>query len=306
MKLAPFNFDRPFFRGNLHGHSNHSDGALSPEDVINTYKAFGYHFIAISDHLWGDKRFCAQSVLDCSSFDVSNFITIPSAEIHCHGKAYDNDGLWHFVANGLPLDFAMAKKTETAPELIKRAIAAGAYVTIAHPAWYSMTFEEAMMVSHAHGVEIYNHSCVIGAMRGDGTGVADYLLQEGKRISLTATDDSHFKMPDAGGGWVMVAAENLTMHDIVTALKSGHHYSSTGADIINLTLEDTHLEVETSPCFNIVVAGQGHKSLSYNGQNITKASFDLTALKSKWFRVSIMDQAGHMAWSNPYWFEDIL
>jgi hypothetical protein len=305
MRLPPYNLDRPFFRGNLHGHSNHSDGALSPQEVIRRYKDLGYDFACISDHLWHDARFCAQSVLDCSSFDAPNFITIPSAEIHCQGKTYDNDGLWHFVANGLPLDFSIARKTETAPELIDRALAAGAYVTIAHPAWYSMTFDEAMVVGHADGVEIYNHSCAIGAMRGDGTGVADYLLQEGKRISLTATDDSHFHIPDSGGGWVMVAAESLQADKIITALKNGCHYSSTGADIINLDLEGERLEVETSPCSDIVVVGQGHASLSHHGSKITRATFDLSALKSDWFRVSIIDQSNKMAWSNPYWLNDI-
>ena len=112
----------------------------------------------------------------------------------------------------------MAAENETAPEMIQRALDAGAYVTLAHPEWYSMTMSEADSVSHAHGVEIYNYSCVVGSNRGSGIAIADYLLQEGHRITFTATDDSHFEKPDWAGGWVMVSAD-LDEADIVDAKK---------------------------------------------------------------------------------------
>ena len=37
-----------FFKGNLHGHSNYSDGKLMPEDVCNAYIEKGYDFISIT------------------------------------------------------------------------------------------------------------------------------------------------------------------------------------------------------------------------------------------------------------------
>ena len=39
-----------FFRGNLHCHSNKSDGLLKPEDVAAAYRDAGYDFIMLSDH----------------------------------------------------------------------------------------------------------------------------------------------------------------------------------------------------------------------------------------------------------------
>ena len=39
--------------------------------------------------------------------------------------------------------------------------------------------------------------------------IADFLLNEGHKISFTATDDSHFHLPDFAGGWVMVARLNF-------------------------------------------------------------------------------------------------
>ena len=48
-----------------------------------------------------------------------------------------------------------------------------------------------------------------------------------------------------------------------------------------------------------------HFAKSVNGMNISKAEFDLTQLKTPWFRITINDAGGRMAWSNPYWLEDI-
>ena len=302
--LPPFDTDKPLLRGNLHGHSTHSDGARTPQEVVETYHQLGYDFTAISDHLWHDTRYAATSILDARAFDKTDFITIASAELHCLGKAYDNDGLWHIVANGLPLDFAVASHSETAPEMIQRALDAGAYVTIAHPEWYSMTTEEAMQVSHAHGVEIHNYSCVIGSNRGSGMLIADYLLQEGKRVTFTATDDSHFTTPDWAGGWVMVAAD-LSQDDIVKNLKMGRHYSSSGGVFHDIRLEGQTLIVDCAPALSIMVSGAGHLALSEHGHNMTRASFDLSSLKSPWFRVTLLGKDGTKAWSNPYWKDQL-
>ena len=305
MKLAPFGLGYSLYRGNLHGHSTHSDGLLSPEAVVEKYADLGYDFTCLSDHLWIDDRFAATSVFDGHALDRKGFITLHSAELHCFGKTYDQDGLWHIVANGLPLDFACPDAQETAPQLIARAQAAGAYVSLAHPEWYTMTMDEAMAVAAADAVEIYNHSCVLSAARGSGIAIADYLLNEGKKISFTATDDSHFELPDFGGGWVMVAAQELSQDALITALKAGHHYASTGADFTDLQIDDGVLTVTSSPVDAVVISGAGHKALAEAGKDMTVTQFDLTHFRSDWFRITLQDSAGKMAWSNPYYKRDL-
>jgi len=305
MKLEPFGLGYSLYRGNLHGHSTHSDGLLSPEAVVDKYADLGYDFTCLSDHLWIDDRFAATSVFDGHALDRKGFITLHSAELHCFGKTYDQDGLWHIVANGLPLDFACPDAKETAPQLIARAQAAGAYVSLAHPEWYTMTMDEAMAVAAADAVEIYNHSCVLSAARGSGIAIANYLLNEGKKISFTATDDSHFELPDWGGGWVMVAAAELSQHALVAALKAGHHYASTGADFVDLQIEDGVLTVTSSPVENVVISGAGHMAMAETGKALTVTQFDLGKFRSDWFRITLCDSAGKMAWSNPFYTQDI-
>ena len=146
------------YRGNLHGHCTHSDGRNEAAEVVRLYREAGYDFTCLSDHYWTDPRYSAETVCDSSGLDSDDFITIISAELHCHGKLYDQAGLWHILANGLPLDFPIASATETGPELVSRAVAAGAFVSIPHPEWYAMTTEEARSLAEAgaHAVEAYN------------------------------------------------------------------------------------------------------------------------------------------------------
>ncbi|MEC7853604.1 MAG: phosphotransferase, partial [Pseudomonadota bacterium] len=281
----------------------HSDGRNSPADVVRLYRDAGYHFTCLSEHYWSNPRFCAATLNDASALDRDDFITLLSAELHCHGKLYDRDGLWHIVANGLPPGFAMAGETETGPELVSRAVAAGAYVTIAHPEWYSLTDAEAQALAEAgaHGVEIYNHASTIDAARGGGTATVDYLLHQGFPIHITATDDSHDIPRDAFGGWVMVAARDLTSDAILAALKAGDFYASTGPDILSITRDGTVIEIETSPVQRIILAADKHHAEPVAGDGITRARFDLKKFDPAFVRIVAIDARGRSAWSNPYW-----
>lgn len=291
------------YRGNLHGHSTHSDGLNSPADVVRLYRAAGYDFTCLSEHYWSIPRFGATTLNDASSLNQDDFITILSAELHCRGKLHDKDGLWHIVANGLPQDFAMANEAETGPELVMRAVEAGAYVTIAHPEWYSLTEQEAqaLATAGAHGVEIYNHASALDAGRGGGTATVDFLLHNGFRPHITATDDSHDIPRDAFGGWVMVAAQGLTAEAVLAALKAGDFYATTGPDFVSIAHDGKMVEVETSPVSRIVLAADRHQAEPVFGDGITRASFDLKKFASPFFRLVATDAQGRTAWSNPYW-----
>tara|TARA_Y100001936_G_scaffold192972_1_gene192417 strand:- start:342 stop:770 length:429 start_codon:yes stop_codon:yes gene_type:complete len=142
----------------------------------------------------------------------------------------------------------------------------------------------------------------MATQRGFGTATVDYLLQENNKLFLTATDDSHFKIQDFGGGWVMVAADNLSEISILNALKNGQYYSTTGIEIFEFEMNNSKVNIQCSPSNQVCIVGQGAKSMSQNGKNITNAEFDLTDYPSKCFRVSIADDSGNFAWTNPVWF----
>jgi predicted metal-dependent phosphoesterase TrpH len=151
MRNLPFRQPGRFFKGNLHTHSTRSDGALEPEAVVATYRERGYDFLALTDHFLAPFDF---PLTDTRAFRDANFTTLLGAELHApeteHGE------FWHLLAVGLPLDFAPTQPEETGPALAARAAEAGAFVGIAHPAWYTLTLADAISIEVAHAVETYN------------------------------------------------------------------------------------------------------------------------------------------------------
>ena len=295
------------YRGNLHGHCTHSDGRNEPAEVVRLYREAGYDFTCLSDHYWTDPRFSADTICDGSVLDSEDFITLISAELHCHGKLYDQAGLWHILANGLPLDFPVATPSETGPELVERAVAAGAFVSIPHPEWYAMTTEEArsLAVAGAHAVEIYNHSSALDAGRGGGVATVDQLANAGFRTGIIATDDSHDVPADGFGGWVMVAARDLSAGSMLAALKAGDYYASCGPDFTSIRLEGNILHVTCSPMSRVGVAAGGHRAFSTSGDGMTEARIEIGRTDFEFFRVVLTDKAGKQAWSNHFWTDDL-
>jgi hypothetical protein len=294
-----------FWRGNLHTHSNRSDGVLAPEEVCRRYKAEGYDFIALTDHFIGVYDY---PIVDTTGFRDAGFTTILGAEVH--SGAMENGELWHILAVGLPADFAPSHSPafvpvegqETGPELAQRARDAGAFVAIAHPEWGGLSLADARSLEAAHAVEVYNHGCQVGADRAEGFWHLDRLLEEGRRLTLCATDDAHFTEPDHFGGWTMVKAEENSPEALLAALKAGHMYASTGPEILDVTWEAKEVHVRCSPAATVIVQGQGCAAVAQHGENLTEASVPLVRFHdSPWLRLTLVDAAGKRAWTNPVW-----
>ncbi|MEL7463471.1 MAG: CehA/McbA family metallohydrolase [Pseudomonadota bacterium] len=305
--MRPEAFDAPgrFWRGNLHTHSTRSDGVLAPEEVCRRYKAEGYDFIALTDHFVGLYDY---PIVDTKSFRDESFTTLLGAELH--SGAMENGELWHILAVGLPEDFAPSNSPhfmpvdgqESGAEIARRARAAGAFVAVAHPEWSGLSLADARTIDAAHAVEIYNHSCAVGADRPHGFWHLDRLSEKGRRLNLVATDDAHFSEPDAFGGWVMVKAEANEPEALLEALKAGRMYASTGPEIRDLVVEEKELRIECSAAAAVIISGQGSAAVAHHGQSITRATMKLSRFNgSSWIRVTVVDAAGRRAWSNPIW-----
>jgi predicted metal-dependent phosphoesterase TrpH len=130
MRIRPFSTPGRFWRGNLHAHSNLSDGALNPGDVVEAYKRAGYDFLQVSDHFLD--RF-DWPIADTRKLRCNTFTTLIGAEVHAMGTSAGE--YWHIVATGLPFDFPRTEPDESAPQLAKRAREAGAFVSCDHDGW---------------------------------------------------------------------------------------------------------------------------------------------------------------------------
>lgn len=303
--MSSLAFDRPgrFWRGNLHTHSNLSDGCLEPEEVCRRYRDEGYDFIALTDHFIGKYGY---PIADTTAFRTKDFTTILGAELH--SGAMENGELWHILAVGLPPDFAQpntpgfipVEDQENGAELAQRARGAGAFVAVAHPEWSGLTMADARTIAAAHAIEVYNHGCATGCDRPHGFYTLDQLLTEGRQLTLCATDDAHFTEPDHFGGWVMVKAEENDPDALLSALKEGAFYSSTGPEIRGIYWNENTVTIECSAAVSVIVQGQGSATVATHGASMTRASVALDRFAcSNWMRVTVIDAAGKRAWSNP-------
>ncbi len=307
--MRPSAFSNPgrFYRGNLHTHSTLSDGRLEVAEVCRRYKAEGYDFLALTDHFVGPFDY---PITDTRPYRDDAFTTLIGAELHT--GAMDNGELWHIVAIGLPFDFAPTNSPEfhpiegqeSGPEVAARAVEAGAFVAIAHPEWSGLSENDMRSISTAHAVEVYNHGCEVECDRGRGLHSADLLARAGKEVSFIATDDAHFAHGnlDAFGGWTMVKAEENTPEALLAALKSGASYASTGPDFVDIEYDRDYVHVRCSEVSAIILQGQGASTEAEIGEGLTEARLKLNRqTASPWIRITLIDDKGRKAWSNPIW-----
>lgn len=301
MHALPFDKPGRFWRGNLHTHSTESDGHLTPEQVCDFYRKNGYDFLAITDHFMEQYGF---PIVDTRPYRQPEFTTILGAELHTGKTEFGQ--LWHILAVGLPADFAHTPPEETGPELAARALAAGAYVAVAHPNWYNLTVEDALSLGPVDAIEVFNGIAADHNDKADSWYMVDGLLERGYRYTACATDDTHFRPTrhDAIRGWVYVRSETLEPDALLSALKAGHYYSSTGPQIHDVQVEPgKHVTVRCSPADRIYVTGRGYQSAFTSGPGITEAELSLERIDAPYCRITVRDAHGGRAWTNPIWFE---
>ncbi|HZX07236.1 CehA/McbA family metallohydrolase [Kribbella sp.] len=290
-------FDLPgrFWRGNLHTHSNLSDGYLSPGETAAVYHEAGYDFVAITDHFRPEYGY---PVTDTRDLRTADFTTLIGAELHAPRTEAGQQ--WHIVAAGLPLDFAPPSPSEDGPALARRARSVGAFVGMAHPSASLLTAKDAESLDAAHSIEVYN-ALADREHRGDSWHLTDVLLNRGHRLTTYAADDAHLQPQDPPPcqAWVQVRAESLDPDALLTALKAGHFYSTTGPELYDVHLETDELVVRCSPATKILLTG-GHPGAEVaQGTNLTEHTFPLTLFQATHCRITVEAADGTRAWTNP-------
>lgn len=298
-------FDKPgqFYRGNIHGHTTESDGHWTPDQYIQQYRQAGYDFVAITDHFM--QRF-DYPLIDTTKYRTEDFTTLLGAELHHDQIKFGT--IWHMLAVGLPLDFAPYDKEETIADVIRRALDAGAFVAVPHPNWYTLTVEDFETLGQVHAVECYNGTADRYNDRGYSWHYIDTLTALGHRVGALAVDDLHMDVnrDDFMRGWVYVKATELTPEALLNALKAGHYYASTGAQLHNIeVIGQEKILVECSPAQTVMAIGDGPWTVGQHGHGITKVELDISRWKSpQYCRVTVIDRKERRAWSNPIWFVD--
>ncbi|WP_163550034.1 PHP domain-containing protein [Candidatus Frankia nodulisporulans] len=257
----PFGRLGRFWRGNLHTHTDRSDGALSPAETARHYRQAGYDFLAITDHFRARFGF---PLVDTRDLRTEGFTTLIGAELHAPRTEFSDE--WHIIAVGLPLGFPRPEPEETGPALARRARAAGAFIGMAHPAASLLTLADAESLDAAHAVEVHN--------------------------ALAALEDR-------GDSWVHVRAVALDPNELLAALKAGHYYASTGPELHDVELREGQITVRCSPVRRILLTGGVPGKQVLVGKELTEGSLPVAMFGDGYCRVTVEDAAGGRAWTNP-------
>ncbi|MBX3014630.1 MAG: CehA/McbA family metallohydrolase [Caldilineaceae bacterium] len=300
MQLLPFAQPGRFWKGNLHTHSTRSDGAYPAEEVCRRYREAGYDFLALTDHFLERYQW---PITDTQAFRQPGFTTIIGAELH--NDRTELGELWHILAVGLPLDFAPPTEDESAASLARRAMDAGAYVAVAHPAWYGITEGDIDALGPVDAIEVFNGVAFDHNDHADSWQIADIVLGRGKRYNACATDDFHgtAMRHDFRRGWVQVKSQSLEPAALLAALKAGHYYSSTGPEIYAIDLvPGDKLIVHCSPANRVFITGKASRSVAVQGNGMTQFELNISKFDSPYGRITVRGVDGGRAWSNPIWF----
>lgn len=304
--------DGSFFKANLHAHSTHSDGKLTPQEMKSLYQQYGYSILAYTDH----------NVLNYfHELDDENFLVLCGYEVdaYTHNSYGGFEKTCHLNAIARnPESAILVPKPEYSITLINKTIQTlvenDFIVNYNHPCWSAEEPKDYLELKGLTAMEIYNYGCEIDTNDGDSRGHYDIMLKHGMKLFCIATDDNHNGeavsdspiVSDSCGGYTIIKAPSLSYDNIIKAIDNGDFYCSTGPEIYDYYIQDNKLCINCSPAQGIFIKtnniGAGYRITSVNG-DLTHTEFDLSNLRGNetYLRVEITDSNRKMAFTNPYY-----
>ncbi|MDP3921421.1 MAG: CehA/McbA family metallohydrolase [Candidatus Omnitrophota bacterium] len=226
-----------WFKGNLHAHTNRSDGDASPADVIRWYLEHEYDFLAITDHN------VVASIRGIVEKDGRRLLVIPGQEVTSgmiHITALNVSGeipsglelmadevteyvTEHFRTKGLneprALGFSLLSQELKVIEGVVDAInAQGGLAVLCHPVM-SFDVEHLVQAKGVRFIEIWNAN--VDGMYS--------VYSKWKKVPLTGISTT-YRMPTRGSAeyrWSQALDEGKRYYGI--AVDDAHHFSGSGA-----------------------------------------------------------------------------
>jgi hypothetical protein len=227
---------RGWYRGDLHGHTLHSDASWDVPEFVQYARDYKLDFVTLTDHN------TVSPLAQLDSLAGDDLLTMGGSELTTY--------YGHALALGVRTwqEWRVGINDITMPNIASQVRDKNGVFVIAHPksvgdpdctgcAWHYGD----MMPGGARHVEVWN-----GYWSGEsGNEPALELwyawLNDGYRMVATAGTDSHGPTPSGHLGFNHVYANDLTEVDILDAIKQGHLYLSSGPRL-ELTARNAVLE----------------------------------------------------------------
>ena len=304
----------PWFKGNLHTHTNKSDGDSSPETVVDWYSNNKYDFLVLSDHNH-------LTILDSNQ---TKLLLIPGEEI-----TLNLPYTIHINAIGIKKVIEptlRSTKVKTLQANIDNIISSGGLAEINHPNFrWALNEKDLVQVRGAHFIEVFNGNYNTHNYGGGGKKSVEEMWDEmlSKKIKIwgVAVDDSHhFKEEFAphrhnpGRGWVEVFAKNLYEKNILDSMRNGYFYFSNGVKFkkINFNKEKIELSIAgdyfnkglsnslltDSKYTTQLISNEGEIIEEINGKSV---KFNLVNQNNEYtyYRTKTISSTGSIGWTQP-------
>ena len=304
----------PWFKGNLHTHTNKSDGDSSPETVVDWYSNNKYDFLVLSDHNH-------LTILDSNQ---TKLLLIPGEEI-----TLNLPYTIHINAIGIKKVIEptlRSTKVKTLQANIDNIINSGGLAEINHPNFrWALNEKDLVQVRGAHFIEVFNGNYNTHNYGGGGKKSVEEMWDEmlSKKIKIwgVAVDDSHhFKEEFAphrhnpGRGWVEVFAKNLSEKNILDSMRNGNFYFSNGVKFkkINFNKEKIELSIAgdyfnkglsnslltDSKYTTQLISNEGEIIEEINGKSV---KFNLVNQNNEYtyYRTKTISSTGSIGWTQP-------
>ena len=316
--ISPYFEDGTWIRGNLHTHTDVSDGSHSLKEVVDLYihscryKAapwMQYRFLAITDHTTSGKKEMYRPIVNPDPDIENEYILIEGRE--------DSFG-HHILGIGCRMtfqeDIIRKNHADYTPEdyqrVIDEIVKDGGIAILAHPHW---RFADYFSGEMAAALDRYTAIEIINGDRFSGPGhlatdVWDAALTAGKRVWCTGNDDFH-DVRDMHNAWNMVLVKEQTKEGVMEALRRGSLYASNGASFEGLHTDGEWIVAE---CHHDSIFDLPEKTFRFIGQGglvrqIQTGKGKTAAYKyqgdEKYIRVEMCLSWGMSAFSQPFFPE---
>jgi len=289
-----------WYRGNVHVHTNRSDGLSSPEHVVEWYRSHGYDFLVVTDH---NLQVVTDDLVERYA-RPDEFLLLPGVEVTDHFERRP------VHVNGLGVRKAVEPQGgESVSGVIRRdrdeIERAGGLAVLAHPNGVLAAAISADAILGG-GISHFEVCCAdfLGGSGHDSTDeIWDAVLSTGAVLYGIAADDAHDFGPDSrdkGAAWVMVRSIGLDADSILSAIRRGDFYSTTGVILDEVSSTDRGLCLRIADFgnygFRTELVGRGGVVL--HADESETPCFELSE-KEGYVRARIQRSDGARAWVQP-------
>jgi len=287
----PFELPGKWYQAALHTHTSSSDGAFLPEEVTELYRKRGYDVVVLTDH---------ERSNDIRGLSGADFLVINGIELHplFPGHKCRNH---HIIGIGVPHGYPQSRAAQKDIRACMQQIEdLGGIAILAHPPGVNVRPHRYAAMPGLAAFELWasHQQATDGA--GDRERQWAEGLDDGIYLPAIATDDAH-AVSEVGTAWTWLKMKSLSKRSVLSAIRAGSCYASTGPEIKDFRVTPDTVELRCSSCATITLAGPAGKNsvrqAAPSGRGI--GAYAIPRPDWPFVRAIVADRAGRKAWTNP-------